>query len=1769
MSEQKAENEADIDGGSMRLSPSLIATKPAKPLFFARKAFQSRRSETDYDEYLMAMKRVHYGHSDKLESPVEILSPRARYRKQESEKRESNDEKVVHSSVQETTCIGVIASMVPDEIIYKYQDYSIRTYETALMFIDITGFTNLCERYTTSSGRGGPSKLTQVLNSYIGAMVQEILTHNGDVLKFSGDAFLIMWKRTPKLTMQDVVHNAIDCGLIIQKNYGLFRTDVDVVLKVKVAISAGRSHFAIIGDENQTQSSFVIVGQPVWDVKMAQYMTTPGDVLTSASAWMYVNESEYCTQPCGDGRHTRVLGVGASWKRVEKLTINEIKESESSRQGKGWTPTTQSELQYKEFSLRPALLAALRSDWWPSLRRFMPTPVLLAVDNDEPMDFLTEVRHVVVVFLNIITRTGTTDVLLKVVDDTYKYVLSVTSKADGYVNKVSMFDKDMMFLIVFGLRGLKHEMEAQNAILCAFELSENLVDENILSVSIGVTSGITYCGVVGHVLRREYTVIGPAVNKAARLMIAYYDMVSCDKETFLRSKLPQEFFRQLEAKPLKGIVKPGPVYQFSKVGWPERFPGWRHPILDRNDELKQFKAVLQNALEQQQRSFTRYRDHKYAVAYTGRKAVGTTRLLEESLSLVPDSVRKRKMILKESGIMSYSFIRSIISKKFKRTITADVNQTRNLREKNEAMIRHCINTMETTPLQLYALNIIFDCRFPLPENFRPSGDILTDLSVKSTIREICIKNFVNLWVLGIDNAQFIDDDSWRILIILLDTKMIFIIMAISNVESISTIAQTCLTNHMVVNIPLRGISRSYLAALACQLLDVQAIPADLEKVMESASGGLPGWIQNFVISLVQREELSIVMLTRFEAQKLGAVMPSPVMLQVKSTSQHTDDYSMKGNSELSMCSHSVSILSSSKQDELERHDQEMIQMAVLPESYTFDNMNVDITMDALILKIYDSLNPFEKMLLKCGSVLGDVFTRRMLLHLLQSNSPKKFAEAVAKLFSIRVLECEGGDFTRDTSLVLVHPAPSEADPKPPYCACLGTRRPASCRHLPMYAFCGYMKFRHTLFRTTTYELLTENQKHDLHSRALLYLERYTRRCLSCGAGCFGKLLGLRCDSGLVDEREALKRTRRQICALSAEAKMIGEEDTNSEYSLPGDMSYQLLETEGTLMSRIIGKRDSGFYPKTVKGVQEQKRVRSFSSLDLENCECLSILQHVYSQVIDHCKGAGENQKLFEAYMEYADLCININVNIPQCVRLLSELEGYIKSKTFCLDYKSPNNWVHDFNLASVLSLRGVCMLEAGDLIEARKELLRAMELYRVPFPTSGYWRKIHNFGQSLKQLLALYVAPNFYIARYSGTVGHFYDDIATTLSRLYVLFTECKEEANATLAAKWSLNFALRSNSNLRVLCTSYANMISVYTQKQKYSMCITLEKRSLENCRRKRGQLDVTEVDSVCLLYTNIFLFYVEWSKKLESLEFGLVVMHMMPGVHSSQMRQVLILSMLKLLLCDLRIVDMVTIMTEFLYLSDTTDLCSETWYFYYCLVILLDTGYCVESLCACERFYMKKVDSLLRSKTVEASWNFYVAMWLMIIRIGAWERSILWEEKIQQLLCKKFEKNEFNAMMLARLIEGLLITLVKQMDNRNIKKILVLQKALKVLFQELNKSCEHASLYRPKYYLLVAYHHYITGNKHKAFNFLNKARDYAKQYSLNIELIWIEHTRNYWKGSLNPNLRDYWCEHVEPGNLLDYRDFDVHKPNAIVPFTLPVPKDLEKIMPMATSHT
>lgn len=63
--------------------------------------------------------------------------------------------------------VQTIASLLPDEVIRNAaSDYEFRTFETAVFFVDISGFTDLSDKY--QSVENGASKLSMVLNFYLG-----------------------------------------------------------------------------------------------------------------------------------------------------------------------------------------------------------------------------------------------------------------------------------------------------------------------------------------------------------------------------------------------------------------------------------------------------------------------------------------------------------------------------------------------------------------------------------------------------------------------------------------------------------------------------------------------------------------------------------------------------------------------------------------------------------------------------------------------------------------------------------------------------------------------------------------------------------------------------------------------------------------------------------------------------------------------------------------------------------------------------------------------------------------------------------------------------------------------------------------------------------------------------------------------------------------------------------------------------------------------------------------------------------------------------------------------------------------------------------------------------------------------------------------------------------------------------------------------------------------------------------------------------------------
>lgn len=133
-------------------------------------------------------------------------------------------------------------------------------------------------------------------------------------------------------------------------------------------------------------------------------------------------------------------------------------------------------------------------------------------------------------------------------------------------------------------------------------------------------------------------------------------------------------------------------------------------------------------------------------------------------------------------------------------------------------------------------------------------------------------------MIAIDDAEFIDEESWGLLPTILDLDVILIVMTMGSRRILSVVAEKTIKHKRVRTLNLRPIDKWYHAALACQVLDVTAVPPELEKVIQSRSNGNPGWVESFLVSLIQAGGVSVKSLDRNEVTELGLVAPPLRML---------------------------------------------------------------------------------------------------------------------------------------------------------------------------------------------------------------------------------------------------------------------------------------------------------------------------------------------------------------------------------------------------------------------------------------------------------------------------------------------------------------------------------------------------------------------------------------------------------------------------------------------------------------------------------------------------------------------------------------------------------------------------------------------------------------------------------------------------------------------------------------------------------------------------
>ena len=116
----------------------------------------------------------------------------------------------------------------------------------------------------------------------------------------------------------------------------------------------------------------------------------------------------------------------------------------------------------------------------------------------------------------------------------------------------------------FGLLNNSFEDNGHRGLRSCLDVAAALAEQG-LRTQIGITSGTAFCGLVGAAYRTEYSVMGPSVNLAARLMCACEKLsvdLLCNDELYREvNEGSREFaFTPFDPVPVKGYDAPVAFY---------------------------------------------------------------------------------------------------------------------------------------------------------------------------------------------------------------------------------------------------------------------------------------------------------------------------------------------------------------------------------------------------------------------------------------------------------------------------------------------------------------------------------------------------------------------------------------------------------------------------------------------------------------------------------------------------------------------------------------------------------------------------------------------------------------------------------------------------------------------------------------------------------------------------------------------------------------------------------------------------------------------------------------------------------------------------------------------------------------------------------------------------------------------------------------------------------------------------------------------------------
>jgi class 3 adenylate cyclase/tetratricopeptide (TPR) repeat protein len=520
--------------------------------------------------------------------------------------------------------LHAIAAYIPDRLVHSHLTHPQpgrvhgSFWTGSLLFADLSGFTAFSEKLSVL-GKQGAEEVSTIVNQLFEALVAEVYTHQGMLLKFGGDALTAFFDAetlgplhaTAASRAALAMQERMASFAAVSTRAGTFR------LGLRVGVHSGRVFAAEVGDINHIE--LVITGPEVNRVAMAQDIAAPGEVVISDQTAALLPRAALSHRNAGFQQITA----------MPSITIPIATRGPDTPQSLT-TPTTRDTLEAQIAALRPYLVQGLP-------RRFL--------------DFSTaeqgEFRPVTVLFINfhdfsaiLTSLNNDAPTAAHILNAYFCRAQEVIHHYEGIVNKVDMYTHGDKLMVLFGAPST-HEDDPLRAVRCALELETALHKANQditttlgkpgikLHQRIGINTGTVFAGRVGGTRRYEYTVMGSTVNLAARLMAAADDgtiLVSPATRAAVAHQIDMHDYIPLHLKGMSHPVIPARVVQLLTTEPRQRMLSHtttsdtnQRPLIGRNTELASLKAEASLALQGRGR----------VLALVGEAGIGKTRLADE------------------------------------------------------------------------------------------------------------------------------------------------------------------------------------------------------------------------------------------------------------------------------------------------------------------------------------------------------------------------------------------------------------------------------------------------------------------------------------------------------------------------------------------------------------------------------------------------------------------------------------------------------------------------------------------------------------------------------------------------------------------------------------------------------------------------------------------------------------------------------------------------------------------------------------------------------------------------------------------------------------------------------------------------------------------------------------------------------------------------------------------------------------------------------------